>query len=75
MHRNLLKFIALFLLMGNAQIAKADDFRILNKEREALQCRIDLIARAQKEILISTYIIREDEVGLGLLQLMIEKAE
>ena len=75
MHRNLLKFIVLFFLMGNAQIVKADEFRILNKEREALQCRIDLIARAQNEILISTYIIREDEVGLGLLQLMIEKAE
>ncbi len=74
MHRNLLKFIALFLLMGNAQLLKADDFKILNKEREALQCRIDLIVRAQKEILISTYIIREDEVGLGLLQLMIDKA-
>lgn len=55
--------------MGNAQIAKADEFRILSKEREALQCRIDLIARAQKEILISTYIIREDEVGLGLRHL------
>lgn len=69
MQRNLFKFIVLFSLMGNAQIAKADEFRILSKEREALQCRIDLIARAQKEILISTYIIREDEVGLGLRHL------
>ncbi len=74
MHRNLLKFTLLVFLMGYAQQVKADDFRILNKEREALQCRIDLIVRAQKEVLISTYIIREDEVGLGLLQLMIDRA-
>ncbi len=73
-HANLLKFTILFMLMGYAQMAQADGFKILNKEREALQCRIDLTVRAQKEILISTYIIREDEVGLGLLQLMIDKA-
>ncbi len=69
-----LRFIILFVLIGMSKIVKADDFRILNKEREALQCRIDLTYRAQKEILISTYIIRADEVGLGLLQMMIDKA-
>ena len=69
-----LRFIILFVLIGMSKIVKADDFRILNREREALQCRIDLTFRAQDEILISTYIIRADEVGLGLLQMMIDKA-
>ena len=69
-----LRFIILFVLIGMSKIVKADDFKILNREREALQCRIDLTFRAENEILISTYIIRADEVGLGLLQIMIDKA-
>ena len=74
MHRKLFKCIILLLWISNLPTAQADDFKILNREREALQCRMDLTVRAKQEILVSTYIIREDEVGLGLLQLMIDQA-
>lgn len=74
MHRKLFKCIFLLLWTSYLSTAQADDFKILNREREALQCRMDLTSRAKAEILVSTYIIREDEVGLGLLQLMIDQA-
>ncbi len=74
MNRKLFTSISLLSLIVNLPSAKADDFKILNREREALQCRMDLTTRAKEEILVSTYIIREDEVGLGLLQLMIDQA-
>ena len=71
---NLKKLLLWFILLGQLQFAKADTFRILDDEKESLQCRIDMTVGAQRELLISTYIIRLDEVGLGLLQLMVEKA-
>ncbi|MBL7813597.1 MAG: phosphatidylserine/phosphatidylglycerophosphate/cardiolipin synthase family protein [Saprospiraceae bacterium] len=69
-----MKTILISLLLGLFFTLKADPICILDKEKDALQCRIDMIMRAQNELLISTYIIRQDEMGLGLLQLMIEKA-
>lgn len=71
---NLKKLLLWFILIGHSLFAKADTLRILDNEKEALQCRIDLTVRVQQELLISTYIIRLDDVGLGLLQLMVEKA-
>ncbi len=71
---NLKKILLWFMIMGQSQFVKADTLRILDNKREALQCRIDMSVRVQHELLISTYIIRLDEVGLGLLQLMVEKA-
>lgn len=65
-----IKVFLFFLLQ--TQIAKADVFRILDNEKEALQCRIDMMVRAQNELLISTYIIRQDDIGLSMLQLMVE---
>ena len=68
------KFFLIAILTLLIQTAKADICRILDKEEEALQCRVDMIVRAKSELLVSTYIIREDAVGLGLLKLMIECA-
>jgi len=50
-------------------------YRILSREREALQCRWDLIHQAQKEVLISTYALKNDAIGLATLQLLIKAAE
>ncbi|MEO6037974.1 MAG: phospholipase D-like domain-containing protein, partial [Saprospiraceae bacterium] len=50
-------------------------YRILNDEREALQCRIDLIQKAKSEILLSTFIIKDDVLGGTMLQLLIDAAK
>lgn len=68
------KKVFLFLFIIQMQIAKADVFRILDNEKEALQCRIDMMIHAQTELLVSTYIIRQDDVGFSMMQLMIESA-
>ncbi len=50
-------------------------YRILNEEREALQCRIDLMHQAKSEILLSTFIIKNDLIGRTVLQLLIDAAK
>ncbi|OWY20219.1 phosphatidylserine/phosphatidylglycerophosphate/cardiolipin synthase family protein [Sphingobacteriales bacterium UPWRP_1] len=57
------------------QTAVADTFRILNNDRESLQCRIDLIEQANKEILLSYFIVNDDLVGKALFQLLVEAAQ
>ncbi|OWY20668.1 phosphatidylserine/phosphatidylglycerophosphate/cardiolipin synthase family protein [Sphingobacteriales bacterium UPWRP_1] len=57
------------------QTALADTFRILNNDRESLQCRIDLIEQANKEILLSYFIVNDDLVGKALFQLLVEAAQ
>lgn len=47
-----------------------DVFRYLNGEREALQCRVDLMSQAKEEILLSTFIIEGDLIGLSTLELL-----
>ena len=49
-------------------------YQILSHERKALQCRLDIIQQANKEILISTYAIKDDVVGLAMLQILIKTA-
>jgi phosphatidylserine/phosphatidylglycerophosphate/cardiolipin synthase-like enzyme len=50
-------------------------YHILSRDQESLQCRWDLIQQAKHEILLSTYSIHDDAVGLGTLQLLIEAVE
>lgn len=54
--------------------AAQDVYRILNNEREALRCRFELMKQAREEILLSTYIIKDDLIGLAALQLMVDAA-
>lgn len=53
----------------------ADTFRILDHEKDALQCRADLIEQAQKEVLLSYYIVNDDLIGKALFQLLIAAAQ
>lgn len=69
-------FAFLLFLSGPILSAQAPStYRILSREREALQCRWDLIHQARKEILISTYALKNDVIGFATLQLLIEAAE
>lgn len=66
----------LLCLSGPILSAQAPNiYHILSREREALQCRWDLIHQAKKEVLISTYALKNDAVGFATLQLLIEAAE
>ena len=68
--------ILLGFLLGSATTLPAQHvYRILNDEREALQCRIDQMQQAQSEILLSTFIIKNDVIGRTMLQLLIEAAK
>lgn len=71
---NFIRISIVFMLFGYTLPIKADVFRILDHEKEALQCRIDMTERVQSELLISTYIIKQDDIGLGMLQLLVEAA-
>ncbi len=70
--------IFLFLLWLTGPILEAQTpsiYHILNREQESLQCRWDLIQQARTEILLSSYSIDDDVIGLGTLQLLIKAAE
>lgn len=64
-----------FLLFMWCMPSHADIFRILDNEKDAIQCRIDLIQQAKSEILLSYYIINDDVVGLTLFDLLIQQAQ
>lgn len=49
-------------------------YHILNEEKDALRCRLDLIAHAEKEILLSYYIFEPDYVGLVVMEALLEAA-
>ncbi len=66
-------FVFLLLLLFPVQL-KADKWRFISDEREALQCRFDLINQAKHEILFSYYIFRDDIVGKAVLHLAVEAA-
>lgn len=69
------RFPLLFLLLLPFGTVRADRFRIIDNPREALQCRIDLIQQAKTEILVSYYIIKDDESGKCLLGLLADAAQ
>jgi len=54
---------------------QADIFRILDEDKEALQCRIDLIQQAEREILLSYYIVNDDVLGNALFYLLVEASQ
>lgn len=69
------RFPLLFLLLLPVRTVRADRFRIIDNPTEALQCRIDLIQQAKTEILVSYYIIKDDESGKCLLGLLADAAQ
>lgn len=55
--------LALLLIGTTAVSARADSFRLLHTNHEALQARVDLIQQAQRQIDASYYWIDDDQVG------------
>ncbi len=68
------KFVFLVFLLLSFKNGDAQDFRILDDEREALQCRIDLMLASRQELIISAYTLRPDLVGYSMLHLMTQMA-
>lgn len=60
---------------SNSRTMAQDVYRILSNEREALRCRFELMNQAREEILLSTFIIKDDLIGLASLQLLIDAAQ
>lgn len=73
MAKSVIISILLFLWV-NTTFA-GNHYRLLDTEKDALQCRADLLCQAKKEVLTAVYIMREDDIGLGILQLMVDAAE
>ncbi len=67
--------VLIWILGGAISLPAQHLYRILNHEREALQCRIDLLQQAEQEILLSTFIIKNDLIGRSMLQLLIGAAK
>ncbi len=65
-------FLLFTCFMAFSVRLQADYYRFLNNEREALQCRFDLIQNARIEILVSYYIIQDDETGLAIFSSLLE---
>ena len=63
------------LFLSTTTVRAQHIYRILNDERDALQCRVDLIQQAKTEILLSTFIIKNDLIGKTVLQLLIDAAK
>jgi putative cardiolipin synthase len=75
--RNVFYLLAFYLFFSGPALSAQRPvhiYRILHQERDALQCRLDLIRQAKQEILLSTYAIEEDVIGLATLQLLLEAA-
>ncbi|MDO8366701.1 MAG: phosphatidylserine/phosphatidylglycerophosphate/cardiolipin synthase family protein, partial [Saprospiraceae bacterium] len=75
--RSFAHFVAFFLCLSGTVLSAQESniYRILNGEQESLQCRWDLIHQAREEILISTYALKNDAIGLATLHLLIKAAE
>lgn len=71
---SLLLIVLLFCILSPLQL-KADKWRFLSEEQEALQCRFDLIQQAEYEILLSYFIFKDDQVGKAILHLLVEAAQ
>ena len=75
-YHNNLKYSILLVLWSSCTTLPAQHlYRILNDEKESLQCRIDLMQQAQQEVLLTTFIIKDDLVGRSTLQLLLDAAE
>lgn len=67
-------FIIFFILLS-AALAKADQARFLEDDREAIQARVDLLQQAKKEILVEYFSVWNDEQSVGGMTLLIEAAQ
>lgn len=63
------------LLLGPAAATRADTFRLLHSNYEALQARVDLIQLAQRQIDASYYWVDDDQVGALFLSLLRDAAQ
>lgn len=70
----MLKYLLLVLFLLILTQLRADVFRILDDETDALQCRIDMIEQAKSEILLSYYILNDDLVGMTIFSALVEAA-
>lgn len=66
-------FLSVLFILSFYEL-RADVFRILDDETEALQCRIDMIEQAKSEILLSYYILNDDLVGMTIFSALVEAA-
>ena len=69
MRRQALAF-ALFALVTVSVPARADLVRVLDKDQEAAQARVDLIRQAHDRIEVLYFIAKDDRVSAAMLQLM-----
>lgn len=74
-----MRCILLFLLAFGVDNLFAQEkgglFRILSDEYSALTVRYNLLREAQKEILFSTYIIKDDEIGFANIKMLADAAQ
>ncbi len=67
---------ALFILLQCCKVVDANDsLRLLENEKVALQCKLDLILHATHSLSLSYYAINEDEVGLRYTAALCYKAQ
>ncbi len=70
-----LHLIVLLLCILLPPQIKADKWRFLSDDKEALQCRFDLIQQAEHEILLSYLIFKDDQVGKAIMHLLVEASQ
>ena len=71
--KRLFKLVLLSLIVG--QYALADKVKLLAKDSDALQARVDLIQQAKNEILVEYFSVWNDEQSVGGFALLLEAAQ
>lgn len=66
---------AIALALVCSALARADTFRVLADDREAIQARIDLIQQAQQEIVVAHYALGKGRVPVSLLAVLQQAAQ
>lgn len=67
--------LALALVLAWVGLARADTFRVLDGNREAIQARIDLIQQAQHEVALAYYAVDKGRVPASLLAVLQQAAQ
>ncbi len=70
-----LTFLVTFYFANLFAQEEGNLFRILSDEYSALTVRYNLLHDAKKEILFSTYIIKDDEIGFANLKMLVDAAQ
>lgn len=63
------------LILLTSSLAWADQFRLLRKDSDALQARVDLIQQAKHEILVEYYSVWNDDQSISGVALLIDAAK